>query len=83
MLARDAEDLTVREVIEYIQGPISVAPDSTKVTRNGAFWGDEAFKELWQEVNGAISEVCDKKTLAELVEFEQARREICAPNYNI
>ena len=83
MLARDAEDLTVREVIEYIQGPISVAPDSTKATRNGAFWGDEAFKELWQEVNSAISEVCDKKIFAELVEFEQARREICAPNYNI
>ncbi|MHC4807793.1 MAG: RrF2 family transcriptional regulator, partial [Planctomycetota bacterium] len=28
MLARDAKDLTVGEVIEYIQGPISVAPDA-------------------------------------------------------
>jgi len=83
MLARDAEDLTVREIVEYIQGPISVAPDSTKATRNGAFWGDEAFKELWQEVNNAVGEVCESKSFADLVKLEWAKRDKCALNYTI
>jgi len=84
MLARDAKDLTVGEVIEYIQGPISVAPDAIgKTNRNAAFFGDDAFKQLWGEVNTAISESCDSKTFAELVEFERAKREACVPNYSI
>ncbi len=84
MLARDAKDLTVGEVIEYIQGPISVAPDAIgKANRNAAFFGDDAFKQLWREVNTAISKACNSKTFAELVEFEQAKREACAPNYSI
>ncbi len=84
MLARDAKDLTVGEVIEYIQGPISVAPDAIgKTNRTSAFFGDYAFQQLWREVNTAISEACDIKTFAELVEFERAKRETCFPDYSI
>ncbi len=83
MLARDAGDLTVREVIEYIEGPISVAPDAAKDDGNTAFLGNEAFKELWHEVNNAVCEVCGNKTFADLVEFERAKRDKCALNYNI
>ena len=83
MLARDAGDLTVREIIEHIEGPISVAPDVSKALGNASFLGDEAFKEFWQEVNNAVSEVCDNKTFADLVEFERAKRNKCALNYNI
>lgn len=83
MLARAAEHLTVGEVIEYIQGPIFVTTDAGKVTRDSTFFGDEAFKDLWQEVNSAVSEVCENKTFADLVEFEQAKRRQCAPNYCI
>ena len=84
MLAREAKNLTVGEVMEYIQGPISVAPDGEgKSNRSTAFGQDEAFKQLWQEVNNAVSGVCDSRTFADLVEFERARREACAPNYII
>ena len=83
MLARDAEDVTVREIIEYIEGPISIAPDAAKDDGNTTFLGNEAFKELWQKVNNAIGEVCDKRTFADLVEFERAKRDKCVPNYNI
>jgi len=84
MLSRDAKDLTVGEVIEYIQGPISVAPDDKGIAnRNETFFGDDAFTQLWREVNTAISEVCNSKTFVELVEFERANREKCAPNYSI
>ncbi len=83
ILARDTRDLTVREVIEHVQGPISLVPDATKATRDQSFWGNEAFNELWQEVNNAVTEVCNNKTFAELVEFERAKRDKCAVNYSI
>jgi len=83
MLAQPAENLTVGEIIEYIQGPIFVAPDTSKATRNSTFFGDEAFKKLWREVNSAVLEVCENKTFAELVEFEQANRKQYVPNYCI
>ncbi len=83
MLARDARNLTIREVIEYIEGPISIAPDAIKDNGNGAFRGNEAFKGLWREVNNAVCEVCDSKTFADLVEFERAKRGRCAVNYSI
>jgi Rrf2 family protein len=83
ILARDPKILTVREVIEFIQGVISVAPESVKANGGTAFFGSEAFKELWKEVNSAVSEVCGHKTFADMVEFEQAKREQCVPNYCI
>jgi len=83
ILARDIGDLTVREVIDYIQGPISLAPDTKKDDRDQLWGGNEAFKELWRQVNDAVSEVFDNKTFADLVEFERAQREKCAVNYSI
>ncbi len=83
MLARAAENLIVGEIIECIQGPIFIDPDAGKATRDSTFFGDEAFKKLWQEVNSAVSEVCQNKTFADLVEFEQAKRKQCVPNYCI
>jgi len=83
MLARDCEDLTVGEVIEYIQGPISVAPDAGKADENAVFLGNEAFKVLWQEVNTAVSGICGNKTFADLVEFERVKRGRRVPNYSI
>ena len=83
LLARDPKTLTVREVVEYIQGAISVAPEALKDNGDASFFGNEAFKELWQEVNSAVSEVCGNKTFADLIDFEKAKREKCVPNYNI
>lgn len=82
-LARDAKDLTVREVIEYIQGPISLVPNGTKAFEGITCFGDEAFKEFWQELNNVVSEACDNKTFADLVGFEQAKRQAGVPNYII
>lgn len=79
MLARDIQDLTVREIIEYVEGPILLTQNSNDT----ASIGNEAFIELWQEVNNTIGEVCDKKTFADLVEFERAKRDKCALNYCI
>jgi len=82
-LARNTGDLTVREVIEYIQGPISLVPDAPKPAGDATFLGNEAFGELWNEVNDAVRNVCASKTFADLVEFERSKREGCLPNYSI
>ncbi len=83
LLARDADDLTVREVIEYVQGPISLVPEATEGGAGAALLGNEAFKELWQRVNDAVREVCDGKTFADLVESERLARDSSAANYCI
>jgi Rrf2 family protein len=79
MLARDTRNLTIREIIEYIEGPISLAHNSDDTFSIG----NEAFTELWQEINNAVGEVCENKSLADLVEFERAKRQQCALNYSI
>jgi len=83
LLTRDPKTLTVREVIEYIQGKISVAPEALKDNGDAPLFGNEAFKELWREVNDSISEVCSNKTFADLIDFEKVKRERCVPNYSI
>ena len=83
MLAKDANNLTVGEVIEHIQGPIAFVPDATQSASYTTFSGGHSFRELWQEINKAVSDVCFTKTFAELVEFEQTKREKYTVNYNI
>jgi len=81
MLARDARDVRVGEVIEYIDGPISFVEATGD--GDGTFVGSEAFGQFWREVNDAVSDACGSRTLADLVELEKARREQAAPNYCI
>ncbi|MCP4609029.1 MAG: Rrf2 family transcriptional regulator [Planctomycetes bacterium] len=83
ILARDPKTLTVREIVEYVQGEISVAPEALKDNGDVSLFGNEAFKELWREVNNSISEVCTNKTFADLIEYEKVKRDKCVPNYNI
>jgi Rrf2 family cysteine metabolism transcriptional repressor len=82
LLARDAGDLTVGQVIKYVQGPISFVPDA-KGASDGVLLGGEAFKKLWRDVDNAVSAVCDGRTFADLVELERAKREQSVPNYCI
>ena len=80
VLAKDAQDLTVLEVIEYIEGPV-LLPQSSDDT--ASVIGNDAFKEFWGEVNKAISEVCANKSFSDLVKFERDKRDKSALNYNI
>ena len=84
ILATDPEDLTISEVIEYIQGPISASPDGNKENKKTTiYFGDKAFKQLWQEANKTMSEVWNSKTFADLVEFERNNSAVNIPNYFI
>ena len=84
MLARAAEDLTVVEVIEYLQGPISMpADDAQKANKSESFCGNYAFELLWENVNRAIYQICNNTTFAELIEYEKAKKTATVPNYSI
>lgn len=82
LLARDAADVTVGQVIEHIQGPISFVPGA-KGASGSVLVGSEAFRQLWHDVNAAVSAVLGGMTFADLVEFERAQREQAIPNYCI
>ena len=83
LLARDPGDLTVREVIEYVQGPICLVPEAVEERGDAAFLGSEAFNDLWGQVNRAVCDVCDGRTFADLVQFERSARENAAVNFCI
>ena len=84
MLVQRAEELTVGEIVQCVQGPISLTADATgKPNKGESFYGDCAFEQLWENVNSAISQVCDNMTFAELIECEKAKKTVAVPNYSI
>ena len=83
MLAREAEELTVGQVIRCIQGPIRISANDATAANGGSCLGDYAFGQLWQKVNGAVEGICDSTTVGELVEYERANGAVSAPNYSI
>jgi len=82
VLVKKAKDLTIGEVIQHIQGTMSVVPD-IKVSGDEAFLGNEAFRQLWDEVNKAVYNVFVNKTFDDLIKIEQKKRELCIANYCI
>ncbi len=83
MLAKPANDITVGDIISYIHGPISIAGENGQNGHPKASFGDTAFDNLWHDINSAIIRVCDDKTFADLVQFEQKIRQSAVPDYII
>lgn len=84
ILTRPAENLSVAEVIQCIQGPISVTDEGPrKLNKSRYFYGDYAFEQLWNDVNSAITQVCESTTFAELAVYEKANKTTIGPNYTI
>lgn len=83
VLAQPVDALTVGDIIEFLEGPISIAGNEGEKARNGFFPGDHAFGHLWDKVNSAVFQTCHAMTLAELVDYERAWRTATAPDYAI
>lgn len=84
MLARPAEELTVAQVIEHVQGPIALsAQNGERSSPAGYFYGDNAFKQLWTEMAEAVSGICNNMTFAELVKNERCSKAKAVTNYTI
>jgi Rrf2 family cysteine metabolism transcriptional repressor len=81
ILARAADELTVGEVLSFLQGGTR---NSTDNSQPGPYLtGDYVFSKMWQEVGVAVSNIYNSTTFADLLEQELAQRKAYAPDYAI
>ncbi len=82
LLARSPSEIRLKEVFMTLEGPInlvSCAEDPSSCPRTGTC----ATRDVWQELEGAISSVLDGKTLADMVERHRQKEESREPIYQI
>jgi Rrf2 family cysteine metabolism transcriptional repressor len=60
LLARNAESITVGEVVRFVEGP---HPGKNHPRRKA----ETPFTQMWQEVDRAVSEIVDKTSFADLL----------------
>ncbi len=84
-LLRDRRELTVGEVIRFVQGPVGpVGCVSETATGNSCpLYGDCAFIHMWERVNKAVSHVYDNTTFQDLIDEEQRKAKGYVPSYTI
>jgi Rrf2 family protein len=84
LLARDPKELTVGDVMRFINGPLEIArcdPDDPHGCPPGGFC---VFEPIWKKVQQGIRAEFDGTTFADLVEEEKKRRaEAYVPSYAI
>ncbi|MFP3937642.1 MAG: RrF2 family transcriptional regulator [Phycisphaerae bacterium] len=82
MLAKDPEDVTVGEIIRFVDGPLNpVKCLGSGGRKECPLYGDCAFIGLWQRATQAVADVYDSTTLQELV--NESRADAAAVNYCI
>jgi len=84
VMARSPEELTVGEVIRFIEGPIGpVGCVADDLQDKCPLYGDCVLLPMWEKVRKAILEVYDNTTFQDLVEQERQRAEKHVPSYSI
>ena len=81
LLARSADDLTVGDIIRFLQGSNKKIDRTANQGRK--YRGDYVFSRLWNEVSSAISSVYDSTTYAEMIREELEHSQAYAANYAI
>jgi Rrf2 family protein len=74
LLARPPDSITIGQVLRFVEG--------TRAPRNNRA-PDSPFADMWREVDGAVSSVVDKVTLADLVRQWRERQGKYVPNWDI
>jgi Rrf2 family protein len=80
-LARDANDITVGEVIAFMEG--SKQTNLEEYPGSGNFAGGYVFSQMWKQVNSVVADIYNNTSFWELVEQEAAQRKSYIPNYAI
>lgn len=84
MLARSPQRLTVKQVIEHIQGLIAVRAQNGERANGGRYFcGDNAFEALWASVGKTVSGICESMSFAELVASERRSKAETVADYII
>lgn len=83
-LARSPQDLTVGDVMRFMQGPIGpIACAAGRSQQACAFHGDCVFLPMWQKVRKATEEIYDGTTFQDLVDQERQGTRGYVPRYSI
>ena len=83
-LAVSAEETTVADIVQVMEGSISVVAARDKGGGNGRYLcGDSAFEEFWGALNDSITQVCRQTSLADLVKQERMSENRPVPDYVI
>jgi Rrf2 family protein len=82
-LARSPNELTIGEIIRFVEGPI--APVTCMTGRSDdkcPLYGDCVFLDVWTSALDAMVAVFDHTTLQDLVD-RQSQKSVCEPTYCI
>ena len=71
LLAKKPEDISVLEIINGVEGPISILNES-KEDRKARYYGIDSLNALWANLLSEINLTLEKKTLKDLYEEEKA-----------
>jgi len=83
-LARAPDEITVGEVMRFLQGPIGpVECIGEKPDRKCPLYGRCAFLSLWERVERAVSDVYDNTTFQDLVEEYRQKSSEYVASYSI
>jgi Rrf2 family transcriptional regulator, cysteine metabolism repressor len=83
LLVRQPGDLTVREVLEFLEGRIELADEGNEGYDGPRPGCAEVFDDLWRRVAEAIAQALEGVTFADLIEDEKRRAEAYVPSYAI
>ena len=73
-IACEPADLTVGEVIGFLQGPVRPVGCSTDVSdQHCALHGDCIFLPMWEKIRLAIADIYDNTTFQDLVDADRER----------
>jgi Rrf2 family transcriptional regulator, cysteine metabolism repressor len=76
LLARPAENLSVGEVLRFVEGP-------TPSKGRGRRQGETPFTEMWDQVDRAVSGIIDRTTFADLLRIWAERQNRFVLNWEI
>ena len=83
-LAAPPGEITVGQVIRFVEGPIGPVACVTDNGNNACpLSGDCVFQPMWEKVGKAMSDVYDGTTFEDLVEQERERVKGYVPSYTI
>lgn len=86
VLKQAPERISVRDIIEFVQGPIGPIDCLTGAEKGEAscpLHGGCVFMPMWEEVRDAIAAVYERTTLDTLVEREKQSGQTFSPCYSI
>ena len=83
-LIKKPSELTIGEVIIFMQGPIGPVDCLTgNASEKCPLTGDCVFYPLWEKVRNSIAEIYDNTTFQNLIDEEKKMKEKYVPSYAI